>query len=44
MNKKEYLAELRNGLSGLPQEEIEERVTFYILPLILPTATRNPIR
>ena len=29
MNKIEYLAELRKGLSGLPQEEIEERVTFY---------------
>lgn len=29
MNKKKYLAELRKGLSGLPQEEIEERVTFY---------------
>lgn len=29
MNKKEYLAELRKGLSGLPQEEIDERATFY---------------
>ena len=29
MNKKEYLVELRKGLSGLPQEEIEERLTFY---------------
>lgn len=29
MNKKTYLAELRKGLSGFPQEEIEERVTFY---------------
>lgn len=29
MNKQEFLAELREGLSRLPQEEIEERVTFY---------------
>lgn len=29
MNKPEFLAELRKGLSGLPQEEVEERLTFY---------------
>lgn len=29
MNKEEFLANLRNGLSGLPQDEIEERLTFY---------------
>ena len=29
MNKQEFLARLRNGLCGLPQEDIEERVTFY---------------
>ncbi|MDE5917328.1 MAG: DUF1700 domain-containing protein [Oscillospiraceae bacterium] len=29
MNKKEFLAELRKGLSGLPQDDIEERLTFY---------------
>lgn len=29
MNKKEFLANLRNALSGLPQDEIEERLTFY---------------
>ena len=29
MSKQEFLAELRNGLSGLPQEDIEERLTFY---------------
>lgn len=29
MNKGEFLAKLRNGLSGLPQDEIEERLTFY---------------
>lgn len=29
MCKREFLAELRAGLSGLPQEDIEERLTFY---------------
>lgn len=29
MRKQEFLAELREGLSGLPQEDIEERLTFY---------------
>ena len=29
MNKQEFLAQLRKGLSGLPQEGIEERLTFY---------------
>lgn len=29
MNKQEFLSELRKGLSGLPQEEIEERLIFY---------------
>lgn len=29
MNKQEFLAQLRKGLSGLPQEDIEERLTFY---------------
>ncbi len=29
MNKKEFLAELRRRLSGLPQDDIEERVSFY---------------
>ena len=29
MNKQEFLAKLRNSLSGLPQEDIEERLTFY---------------
>lgn len=29
MSKQEFLTELRKGLSGLPQEDIEERVTFY---------------
>lgn len=29
MSKSEFLAELRKGLSGLPQNEIEERVIFY---------------
>lgn len=29
MNKQEFLVKLRNGLSGLPQEDIEERLTFY---------------
>lgn len=29
MNKKDFLWQLRNGLNGLPQEEIEERITFY---------------
>ena len=28
MNKKEFLEELRKGLSGLPQDDIEERLTF----------------
>ena len=29
MNKQKFLAQLRDGLSGLPQNEIEERLTFY---------------
>ena len=29
MNKQEFLARLRKGLSGLPQSEIEERLAFY---------------
>lgn len=29
MNKQEFLAELRKGLHGLPQNDIEERLTFY---------------
>ncbi len=29
MNKQEFLSHLRRGLSGLPQEELEERLTFY---------------
>lgn len=29
MRKQEFLARLRKGLSGLPQDDIEERCTFY---------------
>ncbi|MBQ4599955.1 MAG: DUF1700 domain-containing protein [Clostridia bacterium] len=29
MSKQEFLAQLRNGLSGLPQDDIEERLNFY---------------
>lgn len=29
MNKAEFLAQLRKGLSGLPQDDIEERLSFY---------------
>ncbi len=29
MNKAEFLAELKNGLKGLPQDETEERLSFY---------------
>lgn len=29
MNKQEFLTQLRQGLSGLPQDDIEERLTFY---------------
>jgi uncharacterized membrane protein len=29
MNKQEFLGKLRNGLSSLPQNEIEERLNFY---------------
>lgn len=29
MRKQEFLAELRRGLSGLPREDMEERLTFY---------------
>ena len=29
MNQQEFLAELRNALSGLPQDDIEERLAFY---------------
>ena len=29
MNKQDFFAQLRKGLSGLPQDDIEERLTFY---------------
>ena len=29
MNKQEFLAHLRKGLSGLPQNDIEKRLNFY---------------
>lgn len=29
MNKQEFLVQLRKGLSGLPKDDIEERLTFY---------------
>lgn len=29
MNKQEFLARLRDGLGGLPQEDVEERLSFY---------------
>lgn len=29
MSKQEFLVQLRKGLSGLPQDDIEERMTFY---------------
>ncbi len=29
MNKEKFLAELRSGLAGLPQDDIDERVSFY---------------
>lgn len=29
MSKQEFLAELRKALSGLPQGDIEDRLTFY---------------
>ena len=29
MRKQEFLAQLRKGLSGLPQDDVEERLTFY---------------
>lgn len=29
MSKQEFLERLRKGLSGLPQNDIEERLTFY---------------
>ena len=29
MNKQAFLAQLRKGLSGLPKEDIDERLTFY---------------
>lgn len=29
MNKQDFLVQLRNGLSGLPKDDIEERLTFY---------------
>lgn len=29
MNKREFLAQLRKGLSGLSEDDIEERLTFY---------------
>ena len=28
MNKQEFLAQLRNGLSGLPKEDVDERLSF----------------
>ncbi len=29
MNKQEFFAQLRKGLSGLPKDDIDERLTFY---------------
>ena len=29
MLKTEFLTELQNGLSGLPQADIDERLSFY---------------
>ena len=29
MNKQEFLVQLRKGLAGLPEDDIEERLTFY---------------
>ncbi len=29
MNKQEFLAKLKRGLSGLPQNDLEERLSFY---------------
>lgn len=29
MNKQEFLTNLRNALSGVPQDDIEERIAFY---------------
>ncbi len=29
MTKQDFLARLRKGLSGLPQDDVEERLTFY---------------
>lgn len=29
MNKQEFLVQLRKGLSGLPQADVDERLTFY---------------
>ena len=29
MSKQEFLEQLRRGLSGLPREDVEERLTFY---------------
>jgi len=29
MSKQEFLVQLRKGLSGLPQEDVEERLAFY---------------
>ena len=29
MNKQEFISALENGLSGLPQNDVAERVAFY---------------
>lgn len=29
MNKKDFLTELKNALTGLPQDDVEERLSFY---------------
>lgn len=29
MNKQDFLAQLRKGFSGLPKDDVEERLTFY---------------
>ncbi len=29
MNKQEFLARLRDGLSGMPRDDVEERIIFY---------------
>lgn len=39
MSKKEFLNQLRNGLFGLPKDDIEEHINFYSEMIDVDTST-----